>query len=60
MRKGFRMTNFRVGEHEVKVFQSNDRWTVVHDGVALPLWFMTEAEAWARVSEADRIDTRAA
>jgi len=55
------MTTFRVGQHEVRVTRAAGRWTAVVDGVALPHWFMTEAEAWAAaVHEADRIDRCAA
>ncbi len=51
------MTSFRIGVHEVQMMRSSGRWIAVLDGVALPRWFMTEAEAWtAGVREADRID----
>jgi len=51
------MTLFMVGCHEVRIWIDGDRWTVAVDGLLLPRWFPTQAEAWtAAVGEADRAD----
>jgi hypothetical protein len=48
---------FVVGTHEVRVGVAHERWTVALDGVLLPGWYATQADAWAAgVAEADRAD----
>jgi hypothetical protein len=39
------MPAFRVGQFEVHVSRRQGRWAVSIDGLDLPRWFMTEAQA---------------
>jgi hypothetical protein len=51
------MTNFSVRLHEVRVWTADRRWYVAVDGVELPHWYVSQADAWsAGVREADRLD----
>ena len=55
------MYSYQVGEHVVQVSNSNGRWAVTVDDLALPKWFVSRAEAWtAGVQEADRLDRQQA
>jgi hypothetical protein len=50
-------TTFRAGGREVRVWMQEGRWFVAVDGVELPIWHKTQADAWtAGVTEADRLD----
>lgn len=39
------MTTFRIGGHDVKVWQERGRWGVAVDDSVSRHWFMTEAQA---------------
>jgi hypothetical protein len=48
---------FRVGRHEVTVWDEAGRWTVAVNGRRLASWFTTQVDAWtAGVTAADGLD----
>lgn len=51
------MTVFRVGKHEIRVWQHRGRWRVAVDDAVSRHWFMSEAQAaGAGLLRAQRLD----
>ena len=48
---------FRVGRHEVTVWDEGERWVAAVNGRRLASWYTAQVDAWtAGVTEADRVD----
>ena len=48
---------FRVGRHEVTVWEEGERWVAAVNGRRLASWYTAQVDAWtAGVTESDRLD----